>query len=62
MVGYSKAPLNIPTTGGGNVEHAFLWQNGAMQDLGAGQGRSEATAINASGQVVGYLYPLVSAQ
>ncbi len=62
VVGYSKAPLNSPTSAGGTVEHAFLWQNGAMQDLGAGQGRSEATAINTSGQVVGYLYPLVLAQ
>jgi probable HAF family extracellular repeat protein len=62
VVGYSNAPLNSPTTGGGNVDHAFLWQNGVMQDLGAGEGRSEATAINASGQVVGYLYPHVLAQ
>ncbi|MBI3000566.1 MAG: hypothetical protein HYY46_19250 [Deltaproteobacteria bacterium] len=30
-------------------EHAFLWQNGLMQDLGPGT----ATAINNSGQVVG---------
>ena len=34
--------------------HAFLWQNGVMQDLGVG----EATAINNSGQVVGqFWYP-----
>jgi len=34
--------------------HAFLWQNGSMQDLGAlGGDYSAAEAINESGQVVG---------
>jgi probable HAF family extracellular repeat protein len=35
--------------------HAFLWQNGIMQDLGTLKGSqySRASAINNSGQVVG---------
>jgi probable HAF family extracellular repeat protein len=38
--------------------HAFVWTSGAgMQDLGAGAGDlSEATGINASGQIVGSYY------
>ena len=39
------------------VEHAFLWEGGVMTDLAPADGKSEATAINAAGQVVGYLYP-----
>jgi probable HAF family extracellular repeat protein len=36
-------------------DHAFLWQNGAMQDLGTlGGERSIARAVNSSGQVVGF--------
>ena len=34
----------------GHVTDAFLYSNGVMTDLGAG----EATGVNASGQVVGY--------
>ena len=37
-----------------SVSHAFIWQNGAMTDLGTlGGTNSYASAINGSGQVVG---------
>jgi chitinase len=34
--------------------HAFVWENGAMTDLGHGGNTSEAFAINTKGQIVGY--------
>lgn len=49
VVGYSVYASGNPT------QHAFLWQNGVMQDLGtlAGFGSSAAFAINDAGQIVG---------
>ena len=58
VVGFSKAPIANPTAAS-FVDHAFLWQGGVMTDLAPDDGLSEATAINAGGQVVGYLYPHV---
>ena len=41
-------------TKSGFVSHAFLWQNGAMSDLGTlAGGSSYAQAINGAGQVTG---------
>ncbi len=49
VVGWSQI------SGGDGERHAFLRQNGAMQDLGTLGGlESGATAINDSGQVVGF--------
>ena len=40
----------------GSTQHAFLYNNGVMSDLGILRGfqQSRATAINANGQVAGY--------
>ena len=39
----------------GEVQHAFLWQDGTMIDLGArtSEGNSGAGAINERGQAIG---------
>ncbi len=46
------------TNGTSNYDHAFLYSNGKMTDLGTlgGQNVSVGTGINDSGQVVGYAY------
>jgi probable HAF family extracellular repeat protein len=52
IVGYSWT-----TTEGNPYEHAFLYENGTMTDLGdLGGNTSFATAINDNGQIVGYSY------
>src|SRR5207249_6042269 len=55
VVGYSSPGLDVDASGQ-YLYHAFLWQNGAMADLGTlGTGQdSLAKAINGSAQVVGY--------
>ena len=53
VVGFSYTP--------GYLQHAFLWtQGGGMQDLTpdlTSTGGATATAINSSGEVVGYYFP-----
>ena len=46
VVGYSALP-------GDGVQHAFLWSEGSMQDIGTLGGDSRGYGINASGQVAG---------
>src|SRR3977135_1370366 len=36
-----------------NAWHAFLWENGAIRDLGAGDGSSEAQRITTDGVILG---------
>lgn len=52
VVGWSQAP----GPRGRTVQHAFLWRNGVMRDLGTlpGGTRSQAVSINARGDVVGW--------
>ena len=61
VVGFSSAPI-VGAPADLAIEHAFLWEGGTMTDLTPDAGKSEATAINAGGQVAGYLYPLVTEQ
>ena len=53
VVGFSQLSFENPT-----VDHAFIYSNGVMSDLGTlpGFAISEATGINASGQIVGSIY------
>ena len=54
--GNGQAVGDSETLRGGLFRHAFLWQNGAMQDIGGGAGSfsiSAAYGINILGQVVG---------
>jgi len=49
VVGYATVSVGF-----GDDDHAFLWQDGIMTDLGTlGGDRSRAWAINGAGQVVG---------
>ena len=47
-------------TRGCKRDHAFLWGNGKMRDLGATNGASYAMAINENGQVIGGDVPISS--
>jgi probable HAF family extracellular repeat protein len=57
VVGHAASP-NL-CRGGGRIDHAFLWRNGVMKDLGIVpgidplQGASGATGINSKTQIVG---------
>ncbi len=57
VVGHAATPNLCP--GAGAIDHAFLWRNGVMRDLGIVpgidplQGASGATGINSKTQVVG---------
>ncbi len=46
-----------------NVDHAFLWKDGTMTDLGSRTyTNSEALAVNDNGQIVGWLYSIGPAE
>jgi probable HAF family extracellular repeat protein len=48
------ADTSLVSAGGPETNHAFLWTNGVMTDLGTlGGVNSEALSINATGQIVG---------
>ncbi len=53
VVGYSA--IATKDEKGNPIQHAFMWQNGSMTDLGALPGKkwSKAVAINDRGQVIG---------
>src|SRR4249919_1854436 len=54
VVGWANTKAKGPY---GEIEHAFLWENGRMRDLGTLGGRnSNALAINERGQIVGWAY------
>lgn len=65
VVGESESE-NISFVDGAREQHAFIWQNDSMQDLGALSGdlgflgdRSVATSINDHGQIIGLSnYPI----
>ena len=59
VVGVSDAPYTCPHQfcGLSGVEHAFLWRNGVMTDLGAiagNQYNSSANSVNDSHEIVGW--------
>jgi probable HAF family extracellular repeat protein len=47
---------SLKTCGDNSIYHAYLWQNGVMEDLGTlpGGSYSEARSINNNGQIAGY--------
>jgi probable HAF family extracellular repeat protein len=54
VVGGSYLPGDTEDPNGHRLSHAFLWQNGVMQDLGTiGGSTSSASSINSLGQIVG---------
>jgi probable HAF family extracellular repeat protein len=67
LAGNSSAATGINTSGqvtgpstlaGDSIVHAFMYGGGVMTDIGtlSGYDGSYGTAINASGQVTGYVY------
>jgi probable HAF family extracellular repeat protein len=59
VVGHSQYATNCPESGEGPIDHAYLWRNGVMTDLGTVpginplKGVSSAWGINSKTQVVG---------
>ena len=64
VVGAASGPSSIDASGNATQQfsyHAFSWQDGVMQDMGALDGDiSYATAINSLGVVVGYSYEITT--
>jgi probable HAF family extracellular repeat protein len=59
IVGHSQYATDCPVSGQGSIDHAYLWRNGLMTDLGTVpginplEGLSSAWGINSKTQIVG---------
>jgi probable HAF family extracellular repeat protein len=63
VVGHSQYATVCPVSGEGPIDHAYLWRNGLMTDLGTVpginplEGLSSAWGINSRSQIVGISWP-----